>query len=182
MYLKRKWSRLCRRVHLQRSQPTGPANATTSSRNPGLCLSFGTKEIKHQVVKTTLSLFPPDSAETLDEFRCHRSEDTDTDAKQATAQESDTMTDSMDMENVLQLWTDEQPSGDLKRKAGNVRLPRESKRWRGGCSLDLNLSADDEENQDGGYTSSEEDELVPSDLTNDGEGSGDVSDSLGSHC
>jgi hypothetical protein len=74
------------------------------------------------------------------------------------------------------------PFGDLKRKAGNVQLPRESKRWRGGCSLDLNLSADDEENQDGDYTSSEEDELVPSDLTNDGEGSGDVSDSLGSHC
>ncbi|RLN08467.1 uncharacterized protein C2845_PM11G03980 [Panicum miliaceum] len=176
MELKRKWSRLCRRVHLQlqHSQPTRPSNATTTSSNPGLRFSFGTREIKHQDVKTTLSLLPPDSAHPLNE---------DTDAKQATTQESDPLVDSRDMKNALQLWTDEQPSGDLKRKAVNVPLPRESKRWRGGCGLDLNLCADDEENQDVGRASSE-DELVPSDLTNNGESSGDVgvTDSLGSHC
>ncbi|PUZ75472.1 hypothetical protein GQ55_1G172300 [Panicum hallii var. hallii] len=173
--LKRKWSRLCRRVHLQHSQPTRPSIATTTSSSPDLCLSFGTREIKHQDVKTTLSLLPPDSA--------HHPLNEDTDAKQATAQESVPVVDSRDMKNVLQLWIDELPSGDLKRKAENVRLPRESKRWMGGCGLDLNLNlcAGDEENQDGGCTTSE-DELVPSDLTNNGEGSGDVTDSLGSHC
>ncbi|RCV06343.1 hypothetical protein SEVIR_1G156800v4 [Setaria viridis] len=182
MELKRKWSRLCRRVHLRRNQPTRLPNATTSS-NPGLCLSFGTNEIKYQDVKTTLSLLPPDSAETPDEACRHRSEDMD--AMQATAQKSDTMVDSRDMKNVLQLWIDELPSGDLKRKPENVRLPRESKRRRGGCGLDLNLCADEEENQDGDSAgASSEDELVPSDLTNDGEASGDVSvtDSFDSLC
>ncbi|XP_066318404.1 protein SMAX1-LIKE 4-like isoform X1 [Miscanthus floridulus] len=74
------------------------------------------------------------------------------------------------------------PSGDLKRKAESVRMPSESKRWMGGGGgLDLNLRADDDE-EDGGAGSSE-DEFVPSDLTNDGEGpSGDVTDdSIDSH-
>ena len=59
-------------------------------------------------------------------------------------------------------------------------MPSESKRWMeggggGGGGLDLNLRADDEEEDGGG--GSNEDELVPSDLTNDGEGaSGDVTD------
>ncbi|CAL4969444.1 unnamed protein product [Urochloa decumbens] len=179
MDLKRKWSELCQRVHLQRNHPTH--NATTSS-NPGLSISFGTSKTKHQDVKTTLSLLPPDSAATSDQVQCHRNEDMD--AKQATAQEPDMVVDSRDMKSVLRLWIDELPTSDLKRKAENVRSSSESKRWRGGCGLDLNLCADDEENEDSSSTSSEE-ELVPSDLTNDGEASGDVvsvTNSLDSHC
>ncbi|CAN6238091.1 unnamed protein product [Urochloa humidicola] len=96
------------------------------------------------------------------------------------------MVDSGDVKNVLRRWIDELPTSDLKRKAENVRPPGESKRWRGGCGLDLNLCAhDDEEDPDDGSTSSK-DELIPSDLTNDSEASGDVSvtvtDSLDSHC
>ncbi|OEL23169.1 Protein SMAX1-LIKE 5 [Dichanthelium oligosanthes] len=177
--LKRKWSRLCRRVHLQHNKPTRPSNGTTSS-DPGLCLSLGTSEIKHQDVKTTLSLLPPAaSAEASDEVRCHSTEDMD--AKQATQQGSDTMVGSTDMKNVLRLWIDELPSGDRKRKAENVQVPWESKRWRGSCGLDLNLCDDDDEVQDG-CSASSEDELVPSDLTNDGAASGDVTDSLDNHC
>ncbi|CAL4887968.1 unnamed protein product [Urochloa decumbens] len=179
MDLKRKWSELCQRVHLQRNHPTH--NATTSS-NPGLSISFGTSKAKHQDVKTTLSLLPPDSAATSDQVQCHRNEDMD--AKQATAQEPDMVVDSRDMKSVLRLWIDELPTSDLKRKAENVRSSSESKRWRGGCGLDLNLSADEEENEGSSSTSSEE-ELVPSDLTNDGEASGDVvsvTNSLDGHC
>ncbi|CAL5022114.1 unnamed protein product [Urochloa decumbens] len=181
MDLKRKWSELCQRVHLRRNHPTHPSNATTSS-NPGLSLSFGMSEIKHQDVKTTLSLLPPDSAATSDEVRCPRNEDMD--AKQATAQEPDTVVDSRGMKSVLRLWIDELPTSDLKRKAENVRLPSESKRWRGGCGLDLNLCADDDEEDPDDGSASSEYELIPSDLTNDGEASGDVNvtDSLGSHC
>ncbi|CAN6244278.1 unnamed protein product [Urochloa humidicola] len=179
MDMKRKWSELCRRVHLQTNQATRQANATTS---PGLSLSFGTSEIKHQDVKTTLSLLPLDSAATSDEVRCHRNEDMD--AKQATAQESDRIVDSTNMKNVLRLWIDELPKSDLKRKVENVRPLSESKRWRGGCGLDLNLCADDVEvDPENNGSASSEDELIPSDFTNDGGASGDVSvtNSLESH-
>lgn len=73
-------------------------------------------------------------------------------------------------------------SADLKRKADSFGMPSESKRWKGsGGGLDLNLCADD--GDDGGSgTSNSEDEHVPSDLTNDGEARGDVTDSLDSHC
>jgi len=190
MELKRKWSRLCQlRVHSQSqwNQPTRPcnANATTSSNsnsNPGLCLSFeeaptfhGRSRIKHQDVMTTLSLLL-DSVETSDEVHRHESEGM-LEARTAAAKPSD-------MNSVPWLSTCElpPPSGDLKRKAESVRMPSESKRWMGGGGgLDLNLRADDDE-EDGGAGSSE-DEFVPSDLTNDGEGpSGDVTDdSIDSH-
>ncbi|KAF8659925.1 hypothetical protein HU200_058149 [Digitaria exilis] len=164
MDLKRRWSRLCQRVHTQRSQPTRPSNATAAYSNLGLCLSFETtSETKHhQDVKTTLSLLPPDRSD-------------DIEANQAASQGPDTMVSSRDMKNVLRLWPDdERPSGDLKRKVGDVELPRESKRCRGSCCLDLNLN----------LCASSEDELAASDLTNDGEASGDasVTGSLDSHC
>nr|CAB3449743.1 unnamed protein product [Digitaria exilis] len=158
MELKWRWSRLCQRVHTQRSQPTRPSNPTTNYSNLGLGLSFGTtSETKHLDVKTTLSLLPPDRNQDM--------------GIQATLQGSDTMVSSRDMKNVLRLWPDERPSGDLKRKA---ELPRESKRRRGSCSLDLNLN----------LCASSEDELAASDLTNDCEASGDasVTGSLDSHC
>jgi hypothetical protein len=205
MELKSKWSRLCQlRVHSQWNQPTRPchANATTSSNsssNPGLCLSFeeaptfhGTdrSKIKHQDVKTTLSLLP-DSVETSDEFHSHESEGMDEAMARPAAQEPDQAAAAKpsDMKSVpAWLSTCEMlpPSGDLKRKAESVRMPSESKRWMGGGGgLDLNLRADEEEEDGGGGSGSgsSEDELVPSDLTNDGEGaSGDVTDdSLDSH-
>ncbi|CAO2045753.1 unnamed protein product [Urochloa humidicola] len=181
MDLKRKWSELCQRVHLRRNRPIRPSNSTISS-NPGLSLSFGTSEIKHQDVKTTLSLLPPNSTATPNEVRCPQGEEMD--AKQATAQESDRIVDSTDMKNVLRLWIDELPKSDLKRKAGNVRPLSESKRWRGGCGLDLNLCADHDKVDPDNGSSSSKDELIPSDLTNDGEASGDasVTNSLDSHC
>ncbi|XP_062221155.1 protein SMAX1-LIKE 4-like [Phragmites australis] len=175
MDLKRKWTRLCQRVHLQYHQPTCPSNATSSA--PGLCLSFETpttSKINHQAVKTTLSLLLPCSAETSDEVHYHRSEDMDANLA---AQEPDAANRYSDTKSTSRLWLDELPSGDLKRKADTDQLPGESKRWRGSGGLDLNLCADGEE--DGG--SSSEDEPVPSDLTNDGESSGVLTDSHDSH-
>ncbi|KAJ1279071.1 hypothetical protein BS78_04G127200 [Paspalum vaginatum] len=179
MELKRKWSRLCLRVHSQWNQSARPTNATTSSANPALCLGFetpifqGTNKIKHQNVKTTLSLLLRDSVEA--------SESEDMDAK-LTVQELDAgARKSSDMKRVPCSWTNELPCGLLKRKAEDVWLPSESKRWKGSGGLDLNLCP--HEDDDGGSVSSEDD-LVPSDLTNDdGEASGDaVTGSLGSHC
>ncbi|KAG0532950.1 hypothetical protein BDA96_04G149500 [Sorghum bicolor] len=210
MELKRKWSRLCQlRVHSQRNQPTRPwhANATTSSNsssNPGLCLSFeeaptfhgtgSSSKTKHQDVKTTLSLVL-ESVETPDEFHPHKSKGMDEAMARPAAQELEATAaaKSSDMKSVPPwLSTCEllpPSSGDLKRKAESVRMPSESKRWMGGGGgLDLNLRADDDEEDGGGGigsgSGSSEDELAPSDLTNDGEGGacGDVTDdSLDSH-
>ncbi|TVU30130.1 hypothetical protein EJB05_21737, partial [Eragrostis curvula] len=164
MELKRKWSRLCQRDHhLQYNHPARLSNAKSSD---GVCLSLetpschGASMVNHRDVKTTLSLLLPDSTEAAnDGVYQHRSEHPDLVAK------------SCDKKSVP-LWSDELPSGDLKRKAESCRPACESKRRRSSGVLDLNLCADEEE--DGS-----EDEPVPSDLTNDGEGSsGDVTDSL----
>uniref|UniRef100_A0A0A8YZP4 Clp R domain-containing protein n=1 Tax=Arundo donax TaxID=35708 RepID=A0A0A8YZP4_ARUDO len=181
MELKSKWSRLCQRIHLQCNQPTLPSNATSS--NPELFLRLETpttSEINHQNVKTTLSLLLPAYAQKSDEDDCHNREDMD--AKPA-AQELDTAIKSSDTKSVPGLWFNELPCGDLKRKADRGHLPSESKRWRGSGGLDLNLCADDDDDdEDGGSGSGSDDEAVPSDMTNDGEGSGDATGSLGSHC
>lgn len=197
MELKGKWSRLCQRVHSQSqwNQPTRPCkcnNATTSSNsnsNLGLCLSFeeaptfhGMSKIKHQDVKTTLSLLP-DSVEASEEVYRHESEGME--ARPAAQEPDAAAAKPSDMKSVPLLSTCEllPSAGDLKRKAESVgvRMLSESKRWKGcGGGLDLNLRADEEEEDGGGGSS--EDELVPSDLTNDGEASGEVTDSLDSHC
>lgn len=159
--LKRKWSRLCQRVHMQQhSQPARPFT-TAKSSDPGLCLALESptchettrKVINHRDAETTLSLRLPSSAAPPmpeDEIHRHRSADLDC--------------------NLT--------IGDLKRKAESVQLHSEPKRR---CGLDLNVCAEEEE--DGADGSCSEDEPVPSDLTNDGEGSSgdDVANTLDSH-
>ncbi|KAL6634364.1 hypothetical protein ACP70R_027035 [Stipagrostis hirtigluma subsp. patula] len=176
MELKRKWTRLCHKVHSRCNQLTRPTNATPS--NPGLCLNFETpitSKINHQDVKTTLSLLLPDTVETSIEVRCHNSEDMDA---KPLAQEPNAAIKPSDTKSVPRLWFGELPSGDLKRKAEMDQLPGESKRCKGNGGLDLNLCADEQEGEDGG--SGSEEEPVPSDLTNDGGSGGGLTESLDS--
>ncbi|GJM84975.1 hypothetical protein PR202_ga00697 [Eleusine coracana subsp. coracana] len=157
--LKRKWRRLCQMVHLRYNHPARP------STDPELCLSFqtptchGTSKVNHhRDIKTTLSLLLPDSAVKSDD-EVHRHKCGDFDCSLTTKVEL--------------------PFGDLKRKAESDPLRSEFKRRRGSVgALDLNLCPEEEEDDADGS----EDEPVPSDLTNDGEGSSDdMTGSLHSH-
>ncbi|KAG8070644.1 hypothetical protein GUJ93_ZPchr0006g44945 [Zizania palustris] len=193
MELRRKWGSLCQRIHSHSRKDHRASNATptpwwcTSSPNrddeaqtdldpscAGLSLSFGApadhgrSESNEHGACTTLSLLLPDStaaaaaaATKCQDTRSRRSDGVD---GVETAQVSDV---AVDAATIRRLWLDELlQSGDLKRKGDENQLSSEPKRRRGGVTVDLNLCATDDDEDDGGDS---DDEVAPSDLTNEGE-------------